>query len=192
MAKSNSDSNGLRQDQPEWVPDSRPGSGGDTLSTCAHALNVHMSGPSVGDTARPRRSGITELSRLTSDPICTADRRGGILMVVDPIIDELTSSRVGHRVAPRAPSCGCYHSGLPHLTVAKCKSVYHGSIRQSEYGKRHHTAFKYRSDPSDSTSSPRCRRRADHGLAPLSPAPSVPACTRFPILSISKTGRRCE
>ncbi|WP_230198771.1 hypothetical protein, partial [Halopiger djelfimassiliensis] len=26
------------------------------------------------------RSGVTELPRLTSDPICTADRRGGILI----------------------------------------------------------------------------------------------------------------
>ncbi|SFJ73900.1 hypothetical protein SAMN05443661_1705, partial [Natronobacterium gregoryi] len=26
------------------------------------------------------RSGVTELSRLTSDPICTEDRRGGILI----------------------------------------------------------------------------------------------------------------
>ena len=31
---------------------------------------------------RDTESGVTELSGLTSDPICTADRRGGILMTL--------------------------------------------------------------------------------------------------------------
>ena len=35
-------------------------------------------------TAIVDRSGVTELPRLTSDPICTADRRGGILISFGP------------------------------------------------------------------------------------------------------------
>ncbi len=37
-------------------------------------------GSTFGDSKSDDRSGVTELSRLTSDPICTADRRGEILI----------------------------------------------------------------------------------------------------------------
>lgn len=73
MAKSDSNSNDLRQDQPEcYSPASR---GGLAVNVGTHS---HMGPRSVTD--RVDRSGVTELSGLTSDPICTADRRGEILI----------------------------------------------------------------------------------------------------------------
>jgi hypothetical protein len=37
-----------------------------------------------GDDHPIGRTGVTELPRLTSDPVCTADRRGGILISFGP------------------------------------------------------------------------------------------------------------
>ena len=64
MAKSDPDSNGLRQDQPEW---------------CLHE-GRQVGGYRSRSTTPVVRPDITELSRLTSDSICAADRRGGILI----------------------------------------------------------------------------------------------------------------
>ena len=73
MAKSDSNSNDLRQDQPEYaIPERSSGFGGE----CSH---THTNG-SRSVTGSCNRSGVTELSRLTSDSILTADRRGGILI----------------------------------------------------------------------------------------------------------------
>ena len=74
MAKSDSDSNGLRQDQPECCRGKTP------------AARESHSGwrVSVGHDERGRPD-ITKPSRLTSDPICTADRRGGILISSGPV-----------------------------------------------------------------------------------------------------------
>ncbi len=71
MAKSDSDSNGLRQDQPEWSRHKAGGLGGSHPDGCGRYRRAFE------DTRRPS---VTELSRLTSDPILTADRRGGILI----------------------------------------------------------------------------------------------------------------
>ena len=74
MAKSDSDSNGLRQDQPECSPPNGGGLAGDTpLLVCTYRTSATSDRPSV-----------TELSGLTSDPILTADRRGGILISFGP------------------------------------------------------------------------------------------------------------
>ena len=78
MAKSDSDSNGLRQDQPE-CPLAEPGGlGGRTPKGCAIAI--------VSNAVRRLRHwpDVTELPGLTSDPILTADRRGGILISFGP------------------------------------------------------------------------------------------------------------
>lgn len=42
-------------------------------------IHTHLLWSTFDDSTRDR-AGVTELSRLTSDPICTADRRGGILI----------------------------------------------------------------------------------------------------------------
>jgi len=154
---------------------------------------VHMSGPSVGDTATAAPSQVSPNCQ-GSHQIPSVRRTAGVesSWVVNPIIDEPTSSRVGHRVGPRVPSCGYYHSGLPHLMVSKRESKRHESTRQSEYGKRYHTAFKCRSGLPDSATSPRSRWQADHGPTPLVPASNVPTHTGYPILSIAKIDCRCE
>ena len=69
MAKSDSDSNGLRQDQPECPLQSRG------VRRVTHVMCV-----AIETLGTLRRSGVTELPGLTSDPIYTADRRGGILI----------------------------------------------------------------------------------------------------------------
>ncbi len=71
MAKSNSDSNGLRQDQPECAGDvpGRPERNSGWRVSVDH------------DRGRPD---FTKPSGLTSDPIYTADRRGGILITFGP------------------------------------------------------------------------------------------------------------
>ncbi len=77
MAKSDSDSNGLRQDQPECIPARGRGVRRDhTHKGCGRYRRVFE------DTRRPS---VTELSGLTSDPILTADRRGGILIYSGPV-----------------------------------------------------------------------------------------------------------
>jgi hypothetical protein len=63
MAKSDPDSNGLRQDQPEWLP----GKAGRVLA----GMDIPIVIDRVGD-----RSGVTKLSRLTSDPICYGGPQG--------------------------------------------------------------------------------------------------------------------
>ena len=74
MAKSDSDSNGLRQDQPECCR-GKP----------RQARESHSGWRvSVGHNERGQPD-ITKPSRLTSDPICTADRRGGILISFGPV-----------------------------------------------------------------------------------------------------------
>ena len=72
MAKSDPNSNGLRQDQPECPRVKLGGLGGYTV-WCTHCV-VDL-GESVVD-----RPDLTELPGLTSDPICTADRRGEVLI----------------------------------------------------------------------------------------------------------------
>src|SRR6056297_2096808 len=77
MAKSDSNSNDLRQDQPECIPARGRGVRRVTLQMeCGRYRRVFE------DTRRPS---VTELSGLTSDPILTADRRGGILMYSGPV-----------------------------------------------------------------------------------------------------------
>jgi hypothetical protein len=53
------------------------GGGNRSRAGASHQYGGH----SFGD---PNRSGGTELPRLTSDPVCTADRRGGILIPSGP------------------------------------------------------------------------------------------------------------
>jgi hypothetical protein len=74
MAKSDSDSNGLRQDQPECTPQSGVG-------WREHQIWCYRRDGFGTPLDRP---GVTELPGLTSDPICTADRRGGILISSGP------------------------------------------------------------------------------------------------------------
>ena len=76
MAKSDSDSNGLRQDQPECSLH-RAGRLGGSHTHCVEHSECDRYRNASDDTRRPS---VTELPRLTSDPILTADRRGGILM----------------------------------------------------------------------------------------------------------------
>ena len=78
MAKSNSDSNGLRQDQPEWSRALRLGGFGGTHPKGVFHFALHRF--AFGDPDRADRSGVTELPGLTSDSVLTADRRGGILI----------------------------------------------------------------------------------------------------------------
>ena len=113
MAKSDTDSNGLRQDQPEctWAK-AQVGMGGyahrDGVRTCYRVW--------VGDT----RPGVTELPGLTSDSIYTADRRGGILIsfgpnrsprwvINPPELDRSVSEDGVERPQPRRVSSG--HDG---------------------------------------------------------------------------------
>ena len=80
MAKSDPDSNGLWQDQPECAGMNPALAGDDTLESVSHLS-------SIGCSATPNRSSrpdVTEPPGLTSDPICTADRRGGILISFGP------------------------------------------------------------------------------------------------------------
>ncbi len=74
MAKSDSDSNGLRQDQPECLP----GMGR------VRREHTQKGVIAIVSTFADTQSGVTELPGLTSDPIYTADRRGGILMSSGP------------------------------------------------------------------------------------------------------------
>ncbi len=77
MAKSDSDSNGLRQDQPECPLGNPGGLGGHTLETSVYYRRY-------GVRRHTDRPSVTELPGLTSDPIYTADRRGGILIHFGP------------------------------------------------------------------------------------------------------------
>jgi hypothetical protein len=77
MAKSDSDSNGLRQDQPECAHAERGRVRREHQIWCCYRGSAHPR--SVRD-----RPGVTELPGLTSDPIYTADRRGGILISSGP------------------------------------------------------------------------------------------------------------
>ena len=78
MAKSDSDSNGLRQDQPECPRHEARGTGGKLSEESIPLSKVHVV---RRHTDRPS---VTELPGLTSDSICTADRRGGILISFGP------------------------------------------------------------------------------------------------------------
>ena len=71
MAKSDSHSNGLRQDQPECASQREAGGGN-------IAIVVQLGTPIVD------RPSVTELPGLTSDSIYTAYRRGGILISFGP------------------------------------------------------------------------------------------------------------
>ena len=98
MAKSDSDSNGLRQDQPECCR-GKP----------RQARESHSGWRvSVGHNERGQPD-ITKPSRLTSDPICTADRRGGILISSGPVHKLRRALSPSKRVRPRwwKPSGRC-------------------------------------------------------------------------------------
>jgi hypothetical protein len=77
MAKSDSDSNGLRQDQPECCLH-KGGRLGGKHTKCVFAKLLSTIG------TLDNRPSVTELPELTSDPIYTADRRGGILISFGP------------------------------------------------------------------------------------------------------------
>ena len=76
MAKSDSDSNGLRQDQPECASQREAGRRVTHNEVCCYRIKL--------GTPISYRSGVTELPGLTSDPILAADRRGGILISFGP------------------------------------------------------------------------------------------------------------
>jgi hypothetical protein len=78
MAKSDSDSNGLRQDQPECPEHEARGLAGAPIR-----VQTPLRGPCPVRRSADRPGG-TELPGLTSDPILTADRRGGILISSGP------------------------------------------------------------------------------------------------------------
>src|SRR6056297_2693865 len=78
MAKSDSDSNGLRQDQPECIPGENPRG----VRRAHTRMSVRYR--RYGVRRHTDRPSVTELPGLTSDPIYTADRRGGILIHFGP------------------------------------------------------------------------------------------------------------
>jgi hypothetical protein len=122
MAKSDSDSNGLRQDQPECAHAERGRVRREHQIWCCYRGSAHPR--SVRD-----RPGVTELPGLTSDPIYTADRRGGILIssgpeylperVLNPS-SRLRSVRCGRAGSiPAGPRSHYTRSALLHLRAPK-------------------------------------------------------------------------
>jgi hypothetical protein len=78
--------------------------GGNTRSVCAIERSAHQ----LGHSDRP---GVTEPPELTSDPICTADRRGGILISFGPtrttmrVLNPSSSSTTGPWPGRIIPAC---------------------------------------------------------------------------------------
>jgi|AntDeeMetagen134_2_1112570.scaffolds.fasta_scaffold01300_9 hypothetical protein len=95
-----------------------------------HKVCVHLSG---SHSATPRTEpGVTELSRLTSDSVLTADRRGGILIsfglhrtpfgVINP-----SNGVRGESNSPRKPAAETELNGLPcrSLSAFHPSALYH-------------------------------------------------------------------
>ncbi len=116
MAKSDSDSNGLRQDQPECASQREAGRRETHNEVCCYRIKL--------GTPISYRSGVTELPGLTSDPIFTADRRGGILIsfgperrpyrVINPSSWPRFPVRCGRELDPR-PNRACIPSERPFV-----------------------------------------------------------------------------
>jgi hypothetical protein len=177
MAKSDSDSNGLRQDQPECPLGNPGGLGGHTLETSVYYRRY-------GVRRHTDRPSVTELPGLTSDPIYTADRRGGILIHFGP---NCTPRRVINPSECVGPSGRWYRPRPGRVCITSEHPVTLKGVGSGAPG------IATRSHPPCLSSSPRLHLRAPMQIAARRGRPHRAAFVFLPmgviLLSPSNRGR---